>query len=99
MTLSIVTTGSASRRGFESETVVAETLLQLCDPPPNEGSGIVRAGNIDRLAGATELKGRFAGVRAHIAEYRLHRCEVPVRRETDRLRPRSKIAQQVAAIA
>jgi len=70
----------------------------LGDPSANEGSGIVWPGNIDRFAVATELKGRFAGVSAHIAEYPLHRCEVRVRRETDLLRPRSKIAQQPAGI-
>src|SRR5260370_42487987 len=92
-------TGSASGRRLETETVIAEILLQLLDPPLNEGSGVVRAGNIDRLAVATEPKHRVACVRAHLAEHPLHRCEVPVRRETDRLRPRGKIAQQLAAVA
>jgi hypothetical protein len=31
-------------------------LLQLRDPAPNEWSGVVRPGNIDRLAFATETK-------------------------------------------
>src|SRR2546427_7912288 len=84
----------ASGRRLETETVVAEILLQLLDPPPNEGSGFARTGNIDRLAVATESKDRVACVRAHVAEHPLHHCEVPVRRETDRVRPRGKIAQQ-----
>src|SRR5438876_73784 len=88
-----------SGRRFETEAVVAEILLQLPDPPPNEGSGFARTGNIDRLAIATELKDRVACVRAHVAEHPLYRCEVPVRRETDRLRPRGNIAQQLAGVA
>jgi hypothetical protein len=32
----------------------------LRDPPPNEGNGVVRAANIDRLAVATEPKHRVA---------------------------------------
>src|SRR5712664_1777188 len=71
--------GSASGRRFE--TVIAEILLQLLDPPLNEGNGVVRAGNIDRLAVASEPKDRVACVRAGVAEYPLHRCEVAVRRE------------------
>ena len=71
----------------------------MLDPPLNKASGIVRAGNIDGLAVATEPKHRAACVRAHVAEHPLHRCEVLVRRETDRLPPRSKIAQQLAGVA
>src|SRR5439155_8059836 len=88
-----------SGRRLETEAIVAEILLQLLDPPPNEGSGFARTGNIDRLAVATESKDRVACVRAHVAEHPLHHCEVPVRRETDRLRPRGKIAQQLARVA
>src|SRR5467141_1185988 len=88
-------TGSASGRHLETETVIAEILPQLRDPPLNEGSGVVRAGNIDRLAVASEPKDRVACVRAGVAEYPLHRREVAVRRETDRLRPRGKIAHQL----
>src|SRR6266436_5140708 len=84
---------SASGRRLKTETVIAEMLPQLIDPPPNERSGVVRAGNIERLAVETEPKGCVAFVRAHVAEYRLHRREVAVRRETERLRPRGKIAQ------
>src|SRR3981189_2704936 len=89
---------AASGGRLETETVVAEILLQLIDPPPNEGSGVARAGNIDWLAVATEPKHHVACVRAHVAEYPFQRGEVPVRRETDRLRPRSKVAQQLAGV-
>src|ERR1700716_3091118 len=85
--------GSASGRGLETETVIAEIRPQLRDPPLNEGGGVVRAGNIERLAFATEPKDSIACVRADVAEHPLHRCEVPVRHETDPLRPRGKVAQ------
>src|ERR1700730_1391008 len=78
-------TGSALSRRLEFEAVVAEMLLQLFDPPPDQGRAVERAGNIEWLAVAAERKVRLARVRAHVAEYSLHRGEVAVRRKTDRL--------------
>src|ERR1043166_7279197 len=59
---------SPSSRRLEFETVVAEMLLQLLDPPPDESSAFERAGNVDRLAIAAERKGCLAFVRADVAE-------------------------------
>jgi len=46
-----------------------------------------------------ESKDRLACVRRHVTEHPLHRREVPMRRKTDRLRPRGKIAHQLAGVA
>src|SRR3977135_4328465 len=75
---------------FEFESGIAGMLPQLLDPLANEEGRVVRAGNIERLAVAADLKHRVACVRADVTENLLHGCEVPVRREADRLRPRDK---------
>ena len=84
---------------FEFESGIAEMLLQLLDPLANEEGRVVRAGNIERLAVAAELKDRVACVRADVTENLLHGCEVPVRREADRLRSRGNATQQLAGVA
>jgi hypothetical protein len=43
-------TGSASSRRLELETILAEMLLQLLDTPPDDSGAFERAGNVDRLA-------------------------------------------------
>ena len=73
-------------------------LLQVLDSPPDDSGAFERAGNVDRLAVAAEREVRLAFIRADVAEYELHRGEVAVRHEADRLRPRGKIAQQLAGI-
>src|SRR5258708_32327082 len=74
-------------------------LLQLFNPPPDHGSALVWARDVERLAVATELKVRVACVGAHLAKNPLYRGEVAVRRKTDRLRPCGSIAQQLAGVA
>jgi len=63
--------GSAWDRRLE--TAIAKRLLQLPDPPPDERSGVGRAGNIEGLAVASEPKDRVVCVRADVAEYPFHR--------------------------
>src|SRR6185437_11210935 len=72
-------------RRLKAETVIAKEFLQSLDPSPDQGSGFVRAGNIERLAVAAELKEGVARVRVDVAEYPLHGRKVRVRRETNRL--------------
>src|SRR4030088_789430 len=97
-------TGSQTQIGgspqhLNTETVIAKMLLEVLDPALHEGSGVARARDIDGLAVVTEPEIRVTCVRAHIAENPLYRREVPMRRETDRLRPCGQVAKQLAGVA
>src|SRR6185437_8079276 len=80
------------------ETVVAERSPQAVDSPPDLRARFGRSGNVKRPALATELKLDVAGVHGDVAEQRLHRRIVGVRRQSERVRVGGRLAQQFARI-
>src|SRR5258708_5571367 len=68
-------------RSNEREAVVAELPTQLCQPRANLRRRLGRPDNIERPAVAAEVEGDVAVVGTNVAEQRLGRREIRMRRQ------------------